>query len=114
MRPQASITTTARASDRLGQVALAGARWAEEECVFPLGDEARGGELENERAIHFLVEIEIKIVERAIGIAKPRQLVPALEQPVLSAVQFVGHERRHEVDGRNRSRTGPGASGFRG
>ena len=100
------------ASDGLREVALAGAGWAEKERILPLGDEARGGELVDERAIHLLVEIEIKIVERAIGIAKARQLVPALEQPVLSAVQFVGHERGHEVDGRHLLGLGLAQAGF--
>jgi hypothetical protein len=41
-------------------VALAGAGWAEKQSIFPLTDETRGGELVNERAIHLLVEIEVK------------------------------------------------------
>ena len=50
-------------ANRLCQVALAGAGRAEEEDVLALGDEARRGELVDERAVHFLVEIKIKGVE---------------------------------------------------
>ena len=59
---------------------IACARWllpvpgrAEKQGVLALGDEARGGELVDQRAIHLLVEIEIKGVERAIGIAEARR-----------------------------------------
>ena len=90
-----------RAADRLGEMALAGAGRAEEEHVLALGDEARGGELVDERAIHLLVEIEVEGVERAVGVAEARQLVAALEQPVLSALEFVGDERGDEIDGRH-------------
>ena len=45
--------------------------------VFPLPDETASGELVDRRAIHLLVEIEIEGVERAIGIAETRPLVPA-------------------------------------
>src|SRR5262245_29102152 len=82
-------------------MALAGAGWAEEEAVFALTDEARGGELEDERAIHLLVEIEVKVIERALGIAETRQLVPTLEEPVLSPAEFISDERRHEIDRRH-------------
>jgi hypothetical protein len=82
-----------RAPDRLGEMAFAGAGRAEKQRILTLGDEARGGKFVDERAIHFLVEIEIKIVEGAIGVAKARQLVPALEETVLSPVQFIRHER---------------------
>ena len=58
------------AADRLREMALAGARRAEEERVFALADEAGGGELVEQRAIHLLVEVEIEAVERAIGIAE--------------------------------------------
>ena len=61
----------------------------------------RGGELVDERAIHLLVEIKVKGVERAFGIAKARELVAALEQAVLPPAEFVGDERGHEIDGRH-------------
>jgi hypothetical protein len=89
------------AANGLGQVAFAGARRTKEEDVLALRDEAGGGELVDECPIHLLVEIKVKGIERALGIAKARQLVPALEQPVLSAAEFVGDERGDEIDGRH-------------
>jgi hypothetical protein len=81
-------------------MALAGARRTEEKDVLALGDEAGGGKLVDDRAIHLLVEIEIKGVERAFRVTEARELVPPLEQAVLSSTEFVGHERRHEIEGR--------------
>ena len=80
------------AADRLRQVALAGARRAEEEHVLMLGDEARGGELVDEGAFHLLVEIKVKGVERALRITKTREFAPVLEQAVLAPTEFVGDE----------------------
>jgi hypothetical protein len=93
-------------------MAFAGARRAEKERIFPLRDEARGRELADERAVHLLVEIEIKVVERAAGITKAGQFVPALEQAILSPVEFVCHERGHKVDGRHFLGLGLAQSGF--
>ena len=81
------------AADGLGQMALAGARRAEEERVLALLDEARGGQLVDERAVHLLVEVKIKGLERAVGIAEAGEFVPAREEPVFAALQFVGDER---------------------
>ena len=85
---------------RLREVALAGAGRAEKERVFALADEAGGGQFVDERTIHLLVEIEIKAVERAIGIAEARLLVAAVKEPVLAALEFVTDERGDEIEGR--------------
>src|SRR5262249_18309918 len=86
-------------ADRLRQMALAGAGWAEEEAVFPLTDEACRGELVNERAIHLLVEIEVKVIEGAIRIAEPRQLVATFEEPVLSPAWFARTRAQPKLEG---------------
>jgi transposase InsO family protein len=86
-------------ADRLGKVALAGAGAAEEEAVLPLGDEAAGGELEDERTVHLLVEVEVEGVERLVGIAEAGLLEPAVEQPVLAREQLVLDEGRQKVKG---------------
>ena len=78
-----------RAADRLREVALASAGRAEKQYVLSLCDEAGGGELIDERAIHLFVEIEIKGVERSIRIAEARQFMAALEEAVLPALEFV-------------------------
>lgn len=52
------------------------------------------------RAVELLVEGEIKAVERAVGITKPRLGVPARKEAVLAALQFVADERRDEIERR--------------
>ena len=56
----------------LGEMALARTGRTDQECVFALGDEPRGGEFEDEGAVDLLVEGEVEAVERAVGVAKPR------------------------------------------
>jgi hypothetical protein len=85
-------------ADGLGKVALAGAGAAEEERVLPLGDEAAGGELEDEGPVHLLVEVELEGVEGLPGVAEAGVLDPALEQPVLALEQLVLDEGREKVD----------------
>ena len=48
------------AADGLGEMTFAGARRAEKERVFALRDEAAGGQVVDQRAIHLLVEVEIE------------------------------------------------------
>src|SRR2546428_12290237 len=86
--------------------------WPEKERVFPVRDEAAGGQLVDQRPVHLLIEIEIKRIERAIGIAKARQFMATLEQAVLSPQQLVGDEHRHEIDGRDLLRLRLAESGF--
>ena len=87
-------------ADRLCEMAFAGARWAEEERVFALADEARGRELVQQRPIHLLVKVEIETVERAIGIAEARLFVAPIKEAVLPPLQFVAHERGDEIERR--------------
>ena len=54
----------------------------------------------DERAIHLFVEIEIKPVERAVGVAEAGLLVPPVKEPVLPSLQLVTDEDRHEVERR--------------
>jgi hypothetical protein len=72
--------------------------WPEKERVLALRDEAAGGELVDERAVHLLVEIEIEAIERAIRIAKAGLFVSTLEEAVLSAQELVRHEHRDQID----------------
>src|SRR5262249_3403480 len=93
-------------ADGLLQVALPRAGPTEEEPVLPLGDEAAGGELEDEGAGHLLVEVDIEGVEGLAGVAEARVLEPALEEPVLALEQFVLDEGRQEIDRGQRLRLG--------
>ena len=87
------------AADGLGNVALARTGRAEKQSVFALGDEAGGGELEDEGAVDFLVEGEVEAVEGAVGVAESGLLVAPGEEAVLTALELVGDERGDEVDG---------------
>ena len=100
------------AANRLGEMAFAGARRPEEERVFALLDEARGGELVDEHAIHLLVEIEIKAIERAVGIAEAGELVAARQEPVFAPLQFVGDERGDQIERRQPFGLGMTEPGF--
>ncbi len=85
-------------ADGLGEMALAGARRAEEEAVLVLRDEAAGGEFEDEPAIHLLVELEVEGVERLAHVPKAGLLEAAVEEPILTPEQLVADERGEEVD----------------
>ncbi len=52
----------------------------------------------DERAVHLLVEIKVKVIEGRVGVAEGRLFVPALEEAVLRTQELGGHERRHEID----------------
>ena len=87
---------------------MAWARWLlpvpggpEQERVLALGDEAGGGELEDEGAVDLLVEGEVEAVERAVGVAEAGLLVAPGEQAVLAALELVGDERGDEVERRH-------------
>ena len=82
----------------LGEMALAGAGRAEEEAVLVLGDEAAGGEFEDEAAIELPSEVEIEGVERLADVAEAGLFEAALEEPILPPEQLVADERREEVD----------------
>ena len=83
----------------LGEVALVRTRRPQEEPVLVLGDETAGGELEDEAAIHLLVELEVKGAERLAPVAEAGLSQPALEEPVLTALELVLPERGEEIDG---------------
>src|SRR3990170_1756714 len=64
-----------------------------------LRDEAPGGQLEDEPAVHLGVEVEIEGVEGLAPIAEAGLLDPAGEEPVLASEELVLDERGEEVDG---------------
>jgi hypothetical protein len=82
-------------------VALPRPWWPEKEGVFATADEGGGRQIEDEGAIHLLVEIEIEAVERLAGIAEAGLLVASVTEPVLSTLQFVADEHRDEIEWRH-------------
>ncbi|MFN8542879.1 MAG: hypothetical protein U0807_01500 [Candidatus Binatia bacterium] len=85
-------------ADRLREMALAGAGWAEEERVFALGDEAAGRELEDERPVELLVEVEIEGVEGLVGIAEARGGFN--RAVILAPDELIADERGDEIEWR--------------
>lgn len=88
------------AADSLHQVALARARRAEEERVLGLRQEAPGRQLEDQRAVELLVEVEVEAVERAILVAEAGGLRAPLDQSVGAPLELVTDQRREEVQRR--------------
>jgi hypothetical protein len=85
--------------DGLGEMTLAGAGRAEEQAVLVLGDEAAGGEFEDEAAIERPSEVEIEGVEGLAHVAEAGLFEAAVEQAVLAPQQLIADERGEEVDG---------------
>src|SRR3989442_1428994 len=92
-----SRRSSAAVAGSLGEMTLACAGRAEEDDVVALGEEAAGGELEDELAVHLLVEGEVEAVEGLVGIAKVGLLEPAGEEAVGAAGEFVLEEEGEEV-----------------
>jgi hypothetical protein len=62
-------------------------------------DEGAGGQVEDQTAIHLLVEVEVEVVESPLWVAKLGLLGPALEQAIAATSEFVGDQAGEEVDG---------------
>jgi hypothetical protein len=88
------------APDGLRQVALAGPWRPKKQGVFTLLDEACGGELVDQHAVHLFVEMKIKGSERPIRIPEAGEFVPTRQQAVLASLQFVGDEGSDEIERR--------------
>ncbi len=86
-------------ADRLGEMAFPRARRTQKQPVGVLRDEVAGGELEDEAAVHFLVEVEIEGIQGLALVTEAGLLDAAGEQAVLAAEEFITDERGEEVDG---------------
>src|SRR5436190_4897966 len=73
----------------------------EKQCIFSPRNESAGGQIEDEAAIHFGVEVEIEIIEGFLGIAKLSLFAAAIEQAVAAPGEFVINQASNEVDGRH-------------
>jgi hypothetical protein len=66
-------------------------------------DEAGGGQIENDRPVHLLVEVEIEILQGAIGITEGGELVPARQESVFAPAELMGDEVAIRSSGASRS-----------
>jgi len=89
-------------ADGLRQVTLAGAGWAEKQGIFVARDEGASAQIEDQAAIHLLVESEVEVVEGLLGVAELGLLFPPLQQALATQGKFVGDQARQQVDGGER------------
>jgi hypothetical protein len=61
--------------------------------------EGAGGQVEDQTAIHLLVEVEVKVVEGSLRVAKLSLLGPALQQAVAATSEFVGDQQERKSMG---------------
>jgi hypothetical protein len=99
-------------ADGLGQVAFAGAAWAEKQRVFAAIDEGAGGQIEDQAAVHLGVEGEVEVVEGLVGIAEAGVFAAPFQQR--SARRVSSSETRWKADRwAPWVRLAPDAGGFR-
>jgi hypothetical protein len=88
------------------------AAWAQEERIFPPLDKGASGEVEYEAPIHLGIEVEIEVVERSVSVAEAGLFTAPLQQSVAAAREFVGDQRREQIDGSHRFRLRLSQAGF--
>src|SRR5205814_6303711 len=91
-------------SDLLSQVTFPGAGWTEKKRIFTAGNERGCCQIEDQAPIHFLVEVEIEVVERYLRIAKLCLFPAPFQESVATTSQFIGYQTGKEVDGGHRFR----------
>src|SRR5439155_22668627 len=85
-------------TNSLGQMTLARTGRSLEQSVFVFSDEAGGGEVEDEAAVHLLVEVEVEVIECLLRIAELGGLSATVQQTVTATIQFIGNEARDEIN----------------
>ena len=75
-------------------------------------DEGAGGEIEDQTAIHLLVESEVEVVEGLLGVAELGLLFPTLQQALATQGEFVGDQAREQIDGGERFGLGLAQTGL--
>jgi hypothetical protein len=93
-----------RFPDGLGQVTFPGAGWTKKKCIFAASDERGRRQVKDHAPIHFLVKVEIEVVEGHLRIAKLCLFPAPFQQSVAATSQFIGHQTGEEVDGGHRFR----------
>jgi hypothetical protein len=75
------------------------ARAPEKEGIGMLRDPAGGGEVEDEGAVHLLVEVKVEGVQALADVAKAGLLEAAGEEAILAPDEFILDEPGDEIDG---------------
>src|SRR5713226_5474557 len=77
---------------------LTSPRRTKKKCVFTPADEGTCSQVEDQTAIHFLVEVEIEIIQRLLRVAKLRLLATSLQQPFAATSQFIRYQTGDQID----------------
>ena len=80
-------------------VTFPAARRTRKQGIFALSDPVRGGQFEDQVAIHPGVELEVEVVQALVRIAKLRLFVASLKEPLAAAGQLIRDQRGDQVDG---------------
>jgi hypothetical protein len=70
--------------------------------VFVARDERASGQIEDQAAIHLLIESEVEVVEGFLGVAELGLLFPPLQQALATQGEFVGDQAGEQVNGGKR------------
>ena len=84
----------------------------EKQGVFVARDKGAGGQIEDQAAIHLLVESEVEVVEGLLRVAELGLLFPPLQQALATQGEFVGDQAREQVDGGERFGLGLAQTGL--
>jgi|SRR5712692_2375310 len=87
-----------RPSDGLSDVTLSRAWGPKEEGVLLFVDEFCGGELMDELAIHFFVEVKVEVGKRFFGVSKLRLFQSSSNEAVRPTAQLIRDEGREKID----------------
>ena len=99
-------------ADGVSQMTFAAAGGTEKQGIFVAGDEGASGQVEDQAAIHLLVEGEVEVVEGLLGVAELRLFCPPLQQALATPGQFVGDQTGEQVDGGERFGLGLAQTGL--
>jgi hypothetical protein len=89
-------------ADGLSQMTFAGTRRTEKQGVFVASDEGAGRQVEDQAAIHLLIEGKVEVIEGLLGVAELGLLCPPLQQALATPSEFVGDQTGEQVDGGER------------
>ncbi len=85
-------------ADGLRDVAFPAPRWTKKQGIFALSHPARGGQIEDQAAVHLGVKLEVEVIQLLVGVAELRLLVAPLQKSCAATGKFVRDQRGDQVD----------------
>ena len=80
---------------------LSGTRWTKEKCILPAIDKVAAGQLEEQTAIHLLVEAEVEVIEGLEGVTKARLFTASFQESITTSDEFISHQTGDEINRRH-------------